>query len=776
MSIRLVKNFTAILVGSIMLFGGNAAGAQDRARDDDSGLQEVVVTAQRRTQSLNEIPYNLQVVNSDALERAGLDSASDIGRMIPGLAVTGTGGRSGLRLTLRGLRTGEDQNTDPTTSSYIDEVPIDIPGLRTLDPQLLDLERVEVLRGPQGTLYGAGAIGGTIRYISRKPSLTKFEGRVGGGLSATQDGSLNHELNGMVNLPLAEDRAALRLNVGYADLDGYIDDVGLSRKNINGERTLDTRLALYAKLSDRFSLEATYYFNGGDFGSNSSFDTRFPTRTTRNDAVDAEDSRIHLFNVTPSWTFGPGTLTSSTSYARGEIDTSTDETIEIRDVIYASFIAPEDLPEIDTLSARVFEAKTFTQELRFVSTGDGPFNYVVGAYYSRNEATQDYQDLVANFPFPGRAAFETFTGYSITDNVQYIFATDNERTQLAGFFEANYRWTPALQTTLGARFFRYETEGQFYSIDNYFGTDARDAAGRARSEPIFPNEFTFGEAKDDGSVFKFNAAYQFGNKHQVYATVASGYRPGGFNLVSPATGVSPDQFQYFPDEILNYEIGSRWNLFDGRGFVSGAIYQIDWTDLQTQEQTALGFVLLGNAGEARVRGLEVEFNSEDLLAPGWALAATYGYTDGRLTETIPLLGFDGDRMPFTSRYSGSLQLDYERATTGGLQFGVNLMATYRSESFSRFGRDRPVFDPDGAVVAADNPAYVRVAPSTVVDLSARLNGERWFARLFADNLFDETQENTTEVLLASGPYNDGTIVNRFIGRPRTIGVDVTYKF
>jgi iron complex outermembrane recepter protein len=766
--------YVSLFIAAVPVFAQSPASKDTSDADSAAPMQEIVVTAQRRAQSLSEIPYNLSIISDATLERAGIQGAGEVARLIPGLSITGTGGRDNFRLTLRGLRTGEEGGTDVTTTSYVDETPIDIPGLATVDLRLLDIERIEVLRGPQGTLYGAGAIGGTLRYITRKPELSAYETRVTTGFSDTRDGGLNYRGAVMLNLPLIDDRVALRLNAGYEQQDGYIDDIGLDRDNVNDERRIDSRISVFGKVSDKITLEGTHYYQGGSFGSNNSFDTRFAPRTTRYDVADAEDPSIHLLNFTANFGTAIGSLVSSTNYARGKIDTSTDETIEIRDVIYASFIEPENLPEIDTLSARRLTANYFAQEFRFVTDDSRPLSAIFGAFYARNEGAQRYRDIVANFPFPGIADFEAYTGYLIADDTQYAFRSEQQREQLAGFTEVTYRLTPALQLSLGGRVFRYETEGEFWAIDNYFGVEARDAEGISRTEP-FAEEFTFGRAEDTGIIFKLNGSWNWGDDNLLYATIASGYRPGGFNLVSTQTGVSADQFEYQPDEIINYEIGGRLFL-NPQSFFSGDVYFIDWTDIQTQEQTDLGFAVLGNAGKARVRGLELEFNSQDLLAPGLAVGFSYGYTDGELTETVTFLGFSGDKVPFVAEHTGAFQLDYEYGLANDTTLGFNATVSYRDEIFTRFGAVVPSLDDDGNPVTVENPAYIRLASSTVTDISVRLTTEQWQARVFVDNLLDTEPQSNAEVLLTSGPFNNGPVINRFIGRPRTIGIEASYKF
>lgn len=229
------------------------SGEARRANND-----EIVVTATRRDETVRDVPFNIQAITGDALAKTGALNIADIARTIPGLSMADRGPLGGTTLVLRGLRTGSEAGLAPTATVYVDEVPMDLPyHSGPLDLKLVDIERVEVLRGPQGTLFGGGAIGGTIRYISKKPDMTQLEGRVTGEVSGTDHGGTNYNVTGMINVPV-NDWIAVRANIGQFDNAGYIDNIRLGAKNINNDRTTSARIAVLLKPTPNLDIALTY--------------------------------------------------------------------------------------------------------------------------------------------------------------------------------------------------------------------------------------------------------------------------------------------------------------------------------------------------------------------------------------------------------------------------------------------------------------------------------------------------------------------------------------
>lgn len=747
-------------------------GAQSSAEERPS---DIVVTATRRAETVRTVPFNIQAITADTLQNTGATDLADFARTVPGLSFTETGAERGSVIVLRGLRTGLDSAFSPTTTVYVDEVPMDLPYRGgPLDLKLVDMERIEVLRGPQGTLFGGGAIGGTIRYISKKPDLAEYEGRVGAELSGTRHGGANYNLTAMLNIPVSG-TIAVRANIGHFDNDGFIDNIRLGTSNINHDRVTSGRIAILFRPTDDLRIDLTYNRQEARYGDDTTLresqdpltvDYVFPGRTRYT---------AQLANLTLAYDFGGVSLTSSTSYVHERQRSKNDYTFFIRDVLLGSFVP--NIPEFNVTTERYGRSYGFTQELRLVSDSDGPLSWIIGGYYNRKRVREDQQERVP-IPFPGQDAFEqNVLGVELNDDKEFTYGYDNRFREFAIFGELKYQLTDAWQASIGGRYFDVKGRGDSYAIDQWFGIDGRDANGFARTVP-FASERLTGNYREKRSVWRFNTSYKLGARNLVYATVAQGYRPGGFNLATPINGVVLVNRQYDSDDLVSYELGGKFSLLDNRLYVSAALFYIDWSDIQANLRTPMGFGYLGNAGQAVSKGLELEVEARDLLTDGLRLNAGYSFTDVKLTETVERIGFDGERVPYVPRHSLSLMADYETPIGAGLKLGFNWLSTFTGKTWADFGPFQPVRDPATQRFmpsASPNPLYLPIESYWLTNVSVRLQGESWSARLFVDNLFDKRYSSTRSFVAASSPYA-GPDVQYTANRPRTIGVGLSKDF
>jgi iron complex outermembrane recepter protein len=762
------------LAGVVGAIGAVATTAPAvRAQDTGSVLDEIIVTATRRSESVQDVPYNIQAISSQTLELMGAVDQKDFARMVPGLAITDKGARSGVDFVLRGLTTGPVGSAlGQTTTAYVDDTQTDL-YFRSLDLKLVDVERIEVLRGPQGTLYGGGAIGGTVRYISKKPDLSGTSARASSGLSSTQGGGTNYDVNGMLNMPVVEDKLAFRANVGYFDNAGYIDNVRTGRDNINWDRTLTGRFALLAQPTDELRVELTHYYQRGHYGAWSdayetlgghSVDTYEPP-------VNEGQHTANLTNLSVTYDFGWSELTSSSSYINERLHAFDDNTYFIRDSVFASFLPPQVLPEINVSTERNVRARTFSQELRLVSQGTERWDWLAGLYWYDRKSSEKLQERVPT-GFPGQAQFEEeVIGGLLNDDKEYYFAADPSTVnQWAVFGEVGFKVTPDLRMSIGGRHFDYRLRETFHAIDQFFGLDARDSQGLARTTPL-SNEINLGRADDSGQIFRFNASYNITPDDLIYTTIAQGYRPGGFNLVTPNTGVPIDKRAYDPDSIVSYEVGGKLSLLDRQVYLSSAIYYIDWSDIQTLVPTDLGFSLTGNAGKASVRGFELELQSRGLFADGLSMALGYSYTDGKLDEDIVNLGLSGERVPRVPRHSGSFMVDYSFVGNGRWNAGINATTSYTGASFSQFGPQTPL---DGGGFRP-NVDYLPQDSYWLTNASARFAIDSWQLRLFVNNVFNEDIALSRTMANYNSPYRSPYVM-RTVNQPRTVGLQLTWDF
>jgi iron complex outermembrane receptor protein len=777
----------ATLLAATALFAALAspAGAQDATTVDDAQANEaapttsdeIIVTGTRRSESVRDVPFNIQAISADTLAKTGATELTDFVRTVPGVSLTDGGPRDGVRLVLRGLRTGGESGLRPTTTVYVDEIPVDMPYRGSpLDLKLLDIDRVEILRGPQGTLFGGGAIGGTLRYISKKPDLDEMEGRAGGELSVTEHGGVNYNITGMLNVPVA-DWIAVRANIGQFDNDGFIDNVRLGTDNINDDRTLSGRISVLAKPVEDLDISLTYYRQNSRYGEFTTVRESRPELTVDFYHPGRSRYRAQLGNLTFGYDFGWAKLTSSSSYVDEREDAINDVTFYIRDVIMGSFLDPTDIPEFTEFTERRARSHSFTQEIRLVSNNGSPLSWIAGAYYNKVRMHETQQERVP-VPFPGQAAFERdVIGAELNDDLEYMYDQVDRSREYALFGELKYNFTDAWQASVGGRYFDIRGAGDFYTIDQWFGRDARDAGGLGRRTPL-PEEFSIGENREKGSVWRFNTSYKLGGDGLIYTTIAQGYRPGGFNLVTPNTGIPPEGRQYSSDDLISYELGTKFSLLRNKVYISSALYRIDWSDIQTTVQTPIGFPYLSNAGKAVSQGLEVEMNAQDVVLRGMSLNAGYAYTDAKLTETITGIGFEGERMPLVPRHALSLMTDYSRELNRDLNGGITLLATYTSSSHGDFGRFQPVRDPiTGEPVRAStaNRQYLKLDAYWLTSLSFRLESDTWTARFFADNLFNVQYKTGRRYLRGNSPFS-GPDVQYSANRPRTIGLELTKRF
>lgn len=787
---------------AVWMSGTVGAQSQEAA---DINLGEVIVTATRRASSVQDVPYNIQAISGQMLERIGAGRLSDFVRTIPGLSFDDFGASGDTLLVLRGLRTGDEGGLRPTTSTYVDDTQVNLfTGL--LDLTLLDVERIEVLRGPQGTLYGGGAIGGTIRYITTKPNLAETKAEIGGSVSTTAHGDFNYGTQATVNLPLVTDRVALRASAGYFDNDGFIDNVALRAEGINWDRTVSGRLALLARLTDSFDAELTYYLQRGEFGDGSGADDDVGERQVSFTHPGSQTTTAQLANLTLTYDFGRAVLTSSTSYVDEREDVRTDSTTLVRDQIFANLFADfgveRRLGALTVTSDFHSESTTVSEELRLVSQNTERWNWLVGGYWFDSEAINSDQERVP-IPFPRQNRFENFIEdffpprVEIEDEKEFYFLTDPTTfRQWAVFGELGLRITPQWQVSVGARHFDYKLRETFFAIDQYFGSvdpvtgdsfPGRDANGLARTTPL-PHEFTFGAADDDGQVFRFNTSYDLTDDDLLYLTVAQGYRPGGFNLVGPNTGITAAQRQFDPDSIVSYEIGGKFSLAANRVYVSSAIYYIDWSDIQTVNFVeTVGFAILDNAGKARSQGFELEVQLRDVAIEGLSLSLGYAFTDAQLTETVADFGFAGDPIPRVPRHAASFNVDYAFLTAAGWDAGINVLATYTGGSATEFGVLEPVqqrdingdlvLDANGKpiIVAAANPFYLDQDAYWLTDVSVRVENNAWKLRLFVDNVFDKSADIQRGYTPANSAFRQ-PFTSRIVNRPRTVGVELSRSF
>jgi iron complex outermembrane recepter protein len=797
---RLAAAVSAVLATTAQLQPGPAMAAD---------LEEIIVTATRRDQSVSDIPYNISAIGAQDIRDSGVTDLQGLTQMVPGLVSPDLGPRASSMnsaLTIRGLNASsvntQDQNiAAPVVSTYVDETPL------FANLKMTDIARVEVLRGPQGTLYGSGSLGGTVRLIHNEPDPTATEFDVSTRASHTANAANpSAAIDAIANLPIS-DTMAFRTSFGYEKLGGFTDALSVAELTANAQPVLadpadplhsppvfaqkrgvdwsDTwyaRAAVLWKASDALKLTLTYQHQTDESGGFSQTNPAY--RYDQTLYVDQPGSfATDLASLDVSADAGFATVSSSSSYTSQNSRSTYDLTglIESLGQFYGYY--PRTLSPIFIDSSD----KAFTEELRFVSKNSGPWDWVSGAYYSNRRETLDQVEPILGFAswseLPGSGQPAGCTVQSPTcpyptfgDLIQYYkggirpslnpypdlnFTMDRHVSfsDAALFNETSYHFSDKWQATAGGRIFwqHYDQTltqtlpmcGPFCSQS---GTD--------------PNGLTSdSQAKGFRSqIFKLNSSYEVAEHTLVYITWSEGFRRGGVNALPTGPCYYCEDvalLTYKPDEARNTEVGIKGSFGPGTSYTF-TLYNIDWTNPQIEANTLLGgFDFVTNGTRARSRGVEGELALP--LTETTRLELGYSYTDSVLTAgfqagIVPdIIGYSGDRLPGVSKQQATIALDYSQPLAGDRDVHARLDASYRSDFWSALPHTS---------LAQDLPGFALV--------NARAGfgfGTHWRADAYIDNLTN--QEEATSVSTVPGPAHDRAL---FVGRPRTIGIDLNYSF
>lgn len=718
---------------------------------------EIVVTALKRSTNLQETPISISAITGAAIANSGVQSIADLNASVPSLSFV-DGGPSQRRVVIRGIQAAGE----PTVGTYYDETPVtgaigaaNDAGGSTPELRLFDVERVEVLRGPQGTLYGSGSMGGTLRIIYSKPTF-ETEASADVSLSDTRDGGLNYEASGMINLPVVADKIAVRAVGFYRNANGYIDNIALGIDNINDIESYGGRLLVRLKPTEDWTVDLATYVNRTRTDTNS---WTLASGKYNSDALTRQPVRddVELYSATSGYDFGGVTLTGVLSYMHRDLSTVSDVSRFIQSsrtagrcaaltnggaacnpTQLASFFGLVDSQSYSALYPQQ-EMKAWTGELRLSSDGSGPVNWTVGGFYS------DRNTKVVN----PQVNTDRITGVVIEpQQIATYRLIDDTLKQAAGFGEVSWDVTDRLNLTGGARYFDYKKhiEGQ---------TPQGSILVGARVTPL-----TTVKSSESGWVFKGNASFKITPDVMLYAEAAQGFRPGGANqVIGLDTALTP----YESDSLWNYEVGLKNTLFDRKLFLNVDVFQIDWSDMQITGRTPNGaFSFITNAGSARVRGVELEATARP--ADGFSLSGNAAYLDAKLTENqattnVSAAGLKGDRIPYVPKFTAGVAGQYDWAINPNISGFARLDANYVGGSLSDF---RP------------NGTYTRRVKEYAV-VNARIGIEhpdgKWGAYLFATNLFNAVAiTRQTSSAIAVGR----TLVNS--ASPRTIGVNLRRDF
>lgn len=730
--------------------GGAVYGQQTETEFD-----EIVVTATKRSEALQDVSLSIAAYREKDLTLQGISDFSELAGNVPGVSMQ-EGGPGYRSVYIRGI--ASENGNSPTTGVYIDESFLPPGGIvqNIIEPVYFDVARVEVLRGPQGTLFGGGSMGGTLRVINNQPSSGAFEGAVGGEFSTTSNGGFNYETSAMLNIPLAEDKLAFRVAGTYRNREGYIDrQVAASFgspagdtivEDINDEEFVAVRAALKWYASDELEITPAVLYQKSNVANLGAADTP-PFDLTVRRQVDVEEpveDEFLLGSLRVKYDLGDYELLSATSYSERDNffeEDGSDYTAEV--FLQLPFYVP-------TVVTGDGVSQLFTQELRIATTGDQRLQFVAGGYYENLD-----RDGGLLWVIPGAAAaFPLFAPFFFPNDVAFDTSTAITRKHTSLFGEATYHISDKFSTTIGLRWYDY-TIKRSNTISGVPGDEVKTS--------------------ENGVNPKFTLTYEASDDHLVYTTVSQGFRPGGPNRIVPAAlfdlcraeyeanelSIGADgQIEGFEsDQIWNYELGSK-NTFNDRVTLNFAAYYIDWSDIQQGFVAQCGIGSTQNFGKAKIYGLEVDFNAQ--MSDQLRVFGGLNYNDAKLAEDVPNTDLTkGLRIQSTPEWSFNVNGQYDFNSLLGNAF-ILVNYRYTGDSFRDFNQD-------------DTPLNRRRFQESYSMLNARLGiveGD-WMVTLFVDNLTNEAP------LVGSFLSTFGHVPSRdryFTLRPRTFGLSFRKDF
>lgn len=777
--------------GSVGIEPGEAQESVDKA----NALEEVVVTAQKRSERLIDVPASISALTSEDMAAQHIESAEDVTRAVPGIsfnAQSGNGTTVGVgseNIVIRGIGSSVGS---ATVGVYMDEVPVtQLIQAGTFVPKPFDLDRVEVLRGPQGTLYGASSEGGTVRFITKQPDLRELGGYVSGNLSHTQHGGYNTDDQAVVNLPIVEGVLGVRAGVEITENSGWIDRYAnapgtlftpttLLRSGVNSERDVVARLTVKYQPDPTLSItpavmyqreyqddSPAYYLGEGQYQQSKSV------------AEWARDSGL-IPSLTVEKNFEFGDLTSVSGYFSRHFDRAKDGTFFDSNYVVPSFLdtdprtaseqplADQTLAVLPVTVVDRDRVTGFNQEIRLASpTGDSSarkLNWVVGAYFADDVDNTNHDELAPGW----NALFQQIYGFSVNDPVLspladpadptawqdnfLYFTTRNEVKQTAVFGQLDYEILPKLRASAGLR---YQISHLYFS---YYGKGYYDI-GISNVNGL--------HSKDVALTPKFSLSYELNSAANIYVSAAKGYRDGGFNSPPvPQVLCGPDESlvglkgaipnSYAPDQLWSYEFGFKALLADNRLSINADVYDIRWSRIQQQIVIPVcAFDFTANVGAAEAYGTELEIMYRVPIVTGLTLSASASKEHATITSASASSGAAvGDNLLFTPSFTATVSATYNRP------IGQNLSAFMRVDNYWQ-GHSYGEFTP--GLTDSINRQYEVLNGSLGVRTASGLE-----IQIFAKNLLNNTTVIREPTIAA--------VTEAYTLPPRLVGLQATQKF
>jgi outer membrane receptor protein involved in Fe transport len=707
-----------------------------------SAVEEVVVTAQKRAERLQDVPVPVTVLNADKLAGNSQLLLRDYYNTVPSFNLVTNFGFT-QNINIRGVTTGGFSN--PTVGITVDDVPYGSSinnggGNQVPDIDPSDLAQIEVLRGPQGTLYGANSMGGLVKYVTKAPSLDSSSGRIEAGVSSVAHGDEpGYQVRASGNIPVS-DTFAMRVSAYSRKDPGYIDNPVLGREDVNDAQSYSARVATLWKPTDRFSAKLTALYQRTDLNGLSQADvptSGFPLTAGLSDleqsympGVGGSDRKVQAYSATLEANLGFAGLTSITGYNVNEFLNSFDRS--------ANWSA-NTMRDFGVTGLACFDTNTirkFTQEVRLSSAHGQHFDWEAGAFYTE-ENTASQQHFMAA---------DQVTGQIV--GLEWFRYDPIELREYAAFASLTWKPSERFDVQFGGR------ESQIKQDEGPFAQDGGFVGG----VPILA-----APTRSDANAFTYlvTPRLKLSQDLMMYVRLASGYRPGGPNF---PTADAPSQYQ--PDRTENYEIGLKGDFLDHALSIDASLYYIDWKNLQISLRNAQASTYFTNGSRARSQGVEVSVTSRPIT--GLTLNAWVVYSDAELSERFPgsgtpaspVYGESGDRLPNTPRYSGHVSIEQDFPLGSRATGFIGGAFTYTGD---RVGVFQGISGTGAPLPRQDFPSYTRT------DLRAGVRYGTWMGNLFVNNLTDERG-------LIGGGIAYQPVFARIYIPPRTVGFSLAKEF
>ncbi|MDC8830251.1 TonB-dependent receptor [Alteromonas gilva] len=783
-----------LAVNSSLAAAQEEQAVEDKATNKDKTLEVIMVTSQHRQQSLAEVPVSITALSGAELDKVGARKVDDIFARTPGVNFSRTNSSNTQRssISIRGISSSAGSST---TGIYIDDTPIQSRSLGYSSfnsfPKIFDLDRVEVLRGPQGTLFGAGSMGGTVRFIAPTPDLYDDTTYLRTELAHTEDGEMSQEFGFAYGAPIIEGKLAYRLSLWQREDGGWIDRVNWQRaadpsaalpvagdtidENANSEKSRTGRLAITYKPTDALTITPSVFYQKAKLNDTSAYwqalsDPDEGEYRSGNAISSPSEDEFTLSALKVEWELSGMSILSNTSYFDRDAYALNDYTAFEQGLWAGNPFFPEG---VEATAEQINAQKNWTQELRIQSTGMSDLNWVVGAFYSKLE--QESKQFVTDQYIPD-FLFGIILGP--LDQGRYTSVIDpafSNEEQLSVFAQVDYDVTEKLTLTAGLRVADTEVEAGGHYRGAVVGAPVTDEGSQSET-PVTP---------------KLGIKYTIDEDNMIYGSASKGYRIGGYNskVGAPCAGdfanlgLEDRPPLYKSDSLWNYEVGSKNSFNDGAVRLSSSAFYIDWKDIQQSVNLqSCGFTFVANQGSAKSYGFDLAL--EAMLTEDLIVNMALGYTNAEFQENV----IGGPAAMFNIVSKGDHVVGNPWTGTISAEYFFTLLDKY--DAFARLDYNFKSKQTD--MVAGNNPAngaqpnnFFEQPATNLLSIRTGVTINDYNISLFVNNLFNSntvtslTASPTVEwssILLGTPPINAQSLYTSTTLRPRTYGVTLSYRY